>query len=613
MFSTEHIPKVYDDLKGLMALKSLNSKLKSYIHNNKNKLFEIALLVDFNILKDNYELFDSIPEDQMNIIINQKQNEYLRSKDLHTGITLDTHNIFESYKNLFPDFLHDVINEGNIIFGNDILSDFLNNEKMISIQNNKINVNWSIYLKTKLKITVHGECNNDAYMHKHNNITFIFVNRIFDKYTVRNYEDGFVDDNIIHYSPYYFYKIKKGLDASKEYNFDNYERQKVVKISAQETFRNFTTLTTNITCSYRNCYVCKKKYMLYYKNKNMCISCGCINEEKNNDKCDLTGKIAFVTGVRHTLGYEIVLKLLRMNCVVYGTTRFPSCALLNYQQESDYDLWKNNLTLIQCDFLDYDSVAKTIDFVKKNPPHIFINNACQTIKPTPKYYQTVGKIEQELSKEICDKKQICEKINNERVMTIKNSSQLTQYATENEWKIVIPSDIKLTKPVDMKINWLKNVVDDDLDKNNNTWTSDITNVSVAETLEAVVINQTIPALMIQEMVKIMKKKENVIIQVTSKEGIFSLNRVAFRGSHPHTNMCKAGANMFMKTLMEWNVVDYSFYCQDVGYCSGLIEDPDHYPLSSKEGAQRAIDPVVQFFKGKKIPCGLYKDYLLHDW
>ena len=60
-----------------------------------------------------------------------------------------------------------------------------------------------------------------------------------------------------------------------------------------------------------NCYVCKESFKnLHHFYHLMCPSCAILNFEKRTNKCDLSGKIALVTGGRTKIGFEIVVSLL---------------------------------------------------------------------------------------------------------------------------------------------------------------------------------------------------------------------------------------------------------------------------------------------------------------
>jgi NAD(P)-dependent dehydrogenase (short-subunit alcohol dehydrogenase family) len=63
----------------------------------------------------------------------------------------------------------------------------------------------------------------------------------------------------------------------------------------------------------------------------MCEDCGDINYLKRNLTCNLSGKVALVTGGRIKIGFEIVLILLRNGAHTVVTTRFPKDAALKFK------------------------------------------------------------------------------------------------------------------------------------------------------------------------------------------------------------------------------------------------------------------------------------------
>ncbi len=70
---------------------------------------------------------------------------------------------------------------------------------------------------------------------------------------------------------------------------------------------------------------------------------GDFNFSKRLQSCDLTGRIALVTGGRVKIGFMIVLKLLRANCRVIVVTRFARDAVVRFSKESDFQQWSKNL------------------------------------------------------------------------------------------------------------------------------------------------------------------------------------------------------------------------------------------------------------------------------
>ena len=53
-----------------------------------------------------------------------------------------------------------------------------------------------------------------------------------------------------------------------------------------------------------------------------------------------------VTGGRVKIGYQAVLRLLRCQCTVYTTTRFPKDAAARYSREEDFASWRDRLHIL---------------------------------------------------------------------------------------------------------------------------------------------------------------------------------------------------------------------------------------------------------------------------
>ena len=83
------------------------------------------------------------------------------------------------------------------------------------------------------------------------------------------------------------------------------------------------------------------------------------------------------------------MKLLRCGAVVIVTTRFPNDAASRYEQEPDYSKWEKNIHLYGLDMRHLPSVLSFIEHVNKEYKciDIIINNAAQTIRRPPLFYQ----------------------------------------------------------------------------------------------------------------------------------------------------------------------------------------------------------------------------------
>ncbi|KAH8067322.1 short chain dehydrogenase [Aureococcus anophagefferens] len=77
-----------------------------------------------------------------------------------------------------------------------------------------------------------------------------------------------------------------------------------------------------------SCYTCKAPFTtLHAFYANLCPACAALNWGKRDERCDLAGRGALVTGARVKIGFRVALKLLRCGARVVATTRYPAdCA-----------------------------------------------------------------------------------------------------------------------------------------------------------------------------------------------------------------------------------------------------------------------------------------------
>eukprot|EP00698_Gefionella_okellyi_P004974 TRINITY_DN14586_c0_g1_i1.p1 TRINITY_DN14586_c0_g1~~TRINITY_DN14586_c0_g1_i1.p1 ORF type:complete len:679 (+),score=173.25 TRINITY_DN14586_c0_g1_i1:58-2094(+) len=138
------------------------------------------------------------------------------------------------------------------------------------------------------------------------------------------------------------------------------------------------------------CYICKAPFTaLHFFYDQLCPECASFNYKKRTELCDLRGKVCLVTGARVKIGYRCALKLLRCGALVVCTTRFPHDAAQRFAKEADFASWKERLHIHGLDFRDLATLeAFCTFFIAKYPRlDVLINNACQTVRRPPAYYQ----------------------------------------------------------------------------------------------------------------------------------------------------------------------------------------------------------------------------------
>lgn len=343
------------------------------------------------------------------------------------------------------------------------------------------------------------------------------------------------------------------------------------------------------------CYECHQVYdreVTLDRYIDMCLNCGLFNYQKRELKANLTGVSALVTGIRQKIGFHITLKLLRCGARVIGTTRFPNSTWYNYSSQPDYEEWKERLIIYPCQFLDLKQVSNLIAFARTQQVSILINSACQTIRPSHMYQNKIKKLENILEQQLSGLLVFGER----RQLLISNQS-----STQSSDLVIVTQDQRALinqqlESHDIIFNQFGEIYDEDI-KKESSWMQQIGDLEPAEIMEVVIINQTVPILLVTGLRNHMTKP-TFIINVTAKEGQFSCKKEA---THPHTNMCKAALNMMIRTMAEEEDPDLWVYAIDPGFVSGVNPQLDHYPLGPADGATRILDPIIQYYVGRPLP------------
>ena len=466
------------------------------------------------------------------------------------------------------------------------------------------------------------------------NILFDFTKKEDKETEKENEDDVLVEDTKDYEMKKFLQKKRKKLKDKNQ----NSEKQKVI---------------------FKNCYICKEKFGLnnihsFYGN--LCKKCGDYNYSFRTMKLDFTGRIAIVTGGRVKIGYYIATKLLSYGAKVLITSRFPKDTLFKYQNDPEYEKWKNNLIIYPIDFRIFESTIKFVQFIKDNFPHvdILINNAAQTIRRTASYYKYLLPIEtKNLSKE--DDKKIIKNdfINLQKQLKADESTQApnpqsTKKEIQNslislmdnkskEYQEILPLSVIASQIRIMEEKSQPHVTvmggdgqPYDFSKGKNSWNFEFDEIPFQEFTEVQIINTWTPYYLCVKLKPLMMQSpfpDKYIVNVTSVEGIFSHFK---RSSHVHTNMAKAALNMFTRTCGSY-LKDIGIYmtCVDTGWVSPMNEmnsllDKDkknsyenefmNVPLDELDGAMRVLHPIIEGIKNKNYLFGiLLKDYVKSPW
>lgn len=369
--------------------------------------------------------------------------------------------------------------------------------------------------------------------------------------------------------------------------------------------------------------VCKQTFLeahVFYSQ--LCSSCGDLNYGKRDRTADLRGKIALVTGARVKIGYGVALRLLRAGAQVIATTRFPRDAASRYAGEEDFNEWSDRLQVYRLELRHLPAVEAFTRHVINCYPRldIIINNAAQTIRRPPAFYQHLLPFEslppERLPGQI---KPLLERSLDNNIENITELSQDLPALINN----VLPDNTK-----DDPTYFPAGIYDEDdqqLDlRPFNSWLMKDDEVSILELLEVRVINAIAPFVINSRLKALMKKSESpkYIINVSSKEGQFNPGKKPWR--HPHTNMAKAALNQMTRTCAA-EYAKHRIYMNavDPGWIS--FEHPYHLvremrdrgvrpPFDVIDGAARICDPIyLGVNEGRYLFGKLFKDYGECPW
>jgi len=328
-----------------------------------------------------------------------------------------------------------------------------------------------------------------------------------------------------------------------------------------------------------------------------------VNYLKRNQRTNLSGRIALITGGRIKIGFEMALKMLRDGAKVIVTTRFPHDAIKKYKLEADYEKWESQLTIYGLNLSDTKNVENFVKYLLENLSYldIIVNNAAQTIQKPVEYYQQL--------------------IDAERTSNLSLKSPEIHSLMKQD-RLLIPESSYFPK----------NSFDSDgqqLDlRPKNSWVLKLDEIGTAEMMEVQLINAIAPFVINSQLKQLMLKspsERKFIINVSAMEGQF--NRKSKSIYHPHTNMAKAALNMMTRT----SAADYAkngIFMSSVD--TGWITDESPHeekirkqlkrqfftPLDDIDAAARIYDPIVQGIENvnEEPTFGHFlKDYQPYPW
>ena len=137
----------------------------------------------------------------------------------------------------------------------------------------------------------------------------------------------------------------------------------------------------------RSCYTCKARYrLLHHFYDQLCPACANLNWRKRTQSASLAGRVALVTGGRVKIGFQVVLKLLRVGATVVVTSRFPVDTARRIAAagaaEGAAEDWASRCEVHGLDLRDVQGLSDFIVWMQRRFDRldILVNNATQVRK-----------------------------------------------------------------------------------------------------------------------------------------------------------------------------------------------------------------------------------------
>ena len=398
----------------------------------------------------------------------------------------------------------------------------------------------------------------------------------------------------------------------------------------------------------RACYVCLTKFTkLHHFYDTMCMPCAELNYKKRFQTASLHGQVALITGSRLKIGYHAALMMLRAGATVIATTRFPKDSALRYAKESDFKDWGHRLHIYGLDLRHTPSVEIFARYIEQKYDRldILLNNAAQTVRRPPGFYQhLIENEERAISSFSSDEQMILsgheaclQQLNQlntadmgkEKALPaiwhgkgpgigLRSSAQLSQIPYSYDDSVNIPQLFPNGK-LDVDLQQV------DL-RTTNSWRLKIGEINTSEMIEVQLVNAVAPFVLCNVLTPMMKRDftgKKHIVNVTAMEGKFQ--RFKKEPRHPHTNMAKAALNMLTNTTSS-ELAEYGIFVNAVD--TGWVTDEDPVvlakrkedihdfqpPLDIVDGAARICDPFFDGINTGKHWSGKFlKDYRPIDW
>jgi NAD(P)-dependent dehydrogenase (short-subunit alcohol dehydrogenase family) len=396
----------------------------------------------------------------------------------------------------------------------------------------------------------------------------------------------------------------------------------------------------------RGCYVCKNDYTLvdaFYHW--LCPACAAFSHTKRDQRTDLTGRRALLTGGRAKIGMYIALRLLRDGAHTTITTRFPRDAVRRFTALADSHEWIDRLKVVGIDLRDPTQVLALADDVAAYRQLLTLESAplpSGVRLPQLLTFDGISDAHPAALAGTLARHAVAHPdggppgrptpgVPTERPAEGALTAATTTAARMTAMALTA-GNASLAAHLDGTAVDAGGLLPDL--QRANSWTQTVDQVDPLELLEVQLCNATAPFLLISRLRPAMRAavraraartgatQRAYVVNVSAMEGQFGR---AYKGpGHPHTNMAKAALNMLTRTSagemfqtdqILMTAVDTGWITDERPHQEKLRMAAEGWraPLDLVDGAARVYDPIVCGEAGEDVYGCFVKDYRPSPW